>query len=191
MARDPKAEAALALHRFGLGPRVGTMQFHGGGAGYRYPIGYDSYLMYVAMWAQRFLHETGQDELDLAAVAIEQRNPVISSRSTVGTATEVYDYLRLLWARIGRCYCRKCGAPVHRDTPEDSADRVSSEPPDDIEQCVLIGAKIFLVTDCADDLRKIFGVDANAFGRSVETPDDTPEVVRPFDAGPANGPEPP
>src|SRR5204863_412473 len=55
------------------GPRVGTMQFHGGGAGYRYPIGYDSYLMYVAMWAQRFLHETGQDELDLAAVAIEQR----------------------------------------------------------------------------------------------------------------------
>jgi len=55
------------------GPRVGTMQFHGGGAGYRYPIGYDAYLMYVAMWAQRFLHETGQGELDLAAVAIAQR----------------------------------------------------------------------------------------------------------------------
>ena len=55
------------------GPRVGTMQFHGGGAGYRYPIGYDAYLMYVAMWAQRFLYETGQGELDLAAVAIAQR----------------------------------------------------------------------------------------------------------------------
>jgi acetyl-CoA acetyltransferase len=55
------------------GPRVGTMQFHGGGAGYRYPIGYDAYLMYVAMWGQRFLHETGQDARDLAAVAIAQR----------------------------------------------------------------------------------------------------------------------
>jgi len=55
------------------GPRVGTMQFHGGGAGYRYPIGYDAYLMYVAMWGQRFLHETGQGEEDLAAVAIAQR----------------------------------------------------------------------------------------------------------------------
>lgn len=55
------------------GPRVGTMQFHGGGAGYRYPIGYDAYLMYVAMWGQRFLHETGQGELDLGAVAVAQR----------------------------------------------------------------------------------------------------------------------
>jgi acetyl-CoA acetyltransferase len=55
------------------GPRVGTMQFHGMGAQYRYPIGYDAYMMYVAMWAQRFLHETGQSSEDLAAVAISQR----------------------------------------------------------------------------------------------------------------------
>ena len=56
------------------GPRVGTMQFHGGGAGYRYPIGYDAYLMYVAMWGQRFLHETGQGPLDTGAVAVSQRH---------------------------------------------------------------------------------------------------------------------
>jgi acetyl-CoA acetyltransferase len=55
------------------GPRVGGMQFHGPAGQYRYPIGYDHYLMYVGMWAQRFLHETGQGELDLAAVAIAQR----------------------------------------------------------------------------------------------------------------------
>jgi acetyl-CoA acetyltransferase len=55
------------------GPRVGTMQFHGMGAQYRYPIGYDAYMMYVAMWARRFLHETGQTGEDLAAVAIAQR----------------------------------------------------------------------------------------------------------------------
>jgi acetyl-CoA acetyltransferase len=55
------------------GPRVGTMQFSGMGAQYRYPIGYDAYLMYVAMWGQRFLHETGQGELDLGAVVVAQR----------------------------------------------------------------------------------------------------------------------
>ena len=55
------------------GARVGTMEFHGMGAQFRYPIGYDAYLMYVAMWAQRFLHETGQGERDLAAVALAQR----------------------------------------------------------------------------------------------------------------------
>src|SRR3954465_15689371 len=52
------------------------------------------------------------------AVAIEQRNPVVSSRSTVGTATEVDDSLGLLWSRIGRCYCRAAGGPVRRDTAE-------------------------------------------------------------------------
>jgi acetyl-CoA acetyltransferase len=55
------------------GPRVGTMQFHGMGAQFRYPIGYDAYLMYVAMWAQRFLFETGQGAEDLGAVAVAQR----------------------------------------------------------------------------------------------------------------------
>ena len=55
------------------GPRVGGMEFSGGGGQYRYPIGYGAYLMYVAMWAQRFLAETGQSAADLAAVAIAQR----------------------------------------------------------------------------------------------------------------------
>ncbi len=55
------------------GSRVGTMQFAGMGAQYRYPVGYDAYMMYVAMWGQRFLHETGGGPEDLAAVAIAQR----------------------------------------------------------------------------------------------------------------------
>ncbi|HXA31379.1 MAG TPA: hypothetical protein VNV87_03890 [Acidimicrobiales bacterium] len=55
------------------GPRVGTMRFNGSGGDFRYPIGYDAYMMYVAMWAQRFLYETGQGAEDLAAVAISQR----------------------------------------------------------------------------------------------------------------------
>lgn len=55
------------------GPRVGAMEFAGSAGQYRYPIGYSAYLMYIAMWAQRFLHETGQGEADLAAVAMAQR----------------------------------------------------------------------------------------------------------------------
>ncbi len=55
------------------GARVGAMEFHGMGAQFRYPIGYDAYAMYVGMWAQRFLHETGQGVMDLASVACGQR----------------------------------------------------------------------------------------------------------------------
>jgi acetyl-CoA acetyltransferase len=55
------------------GARVGSMRFAGMGGQYRYPIGYGAYLMYVGMWAQRFLHETGQGPEDLGAVAVTQR----------------------------------------------------------------------------------------------------------------------
>ncbi|WP_392666899.1 lipid-transfer protein [Streptomyces sp. LN785] len=55
------------------GVRVGASRFAGKSAPYRYPIGYNAYMMYIAMWARRFLHETGQGEQDLAAVAVAQR----------------------------------------------------------------------------------------------------------------------
>jgi len=58
------------------------------------------------------------------AVAIEQRNPTKTSRSTVGTATEIYDYLRLLWARIGHTYCPVCGREMKPDTVQSVADTV-------------------------------------------------------------------
>ena len=53
--------------------KVGDMRFAGSGGAFRYPLGYSTYLMYVAMWARRFLHETGQGEQDLAAVALASR----------------------------------------------------------------------------------------------------------------------
>jgi acetyl-CoA acetyltransferase len=55
------------------GNKVGTMEFFGGGGQYRYPIGYSAYLMYIAMWAQRFLFETGQGAEDLGSVVFAQR----------------------------------------------------------------------------------------------------------------------
>ena len=65
------------------GPRVGTMAFDGPGAPWRYPIGYDAYLMYVAMWAQRFLAETGQGSEDLGAVAVAQRAYAVDNERAV------------------------------------------------------------------------------------------------------------
>jgi acetyl-CoA acetyltransferase len=65
------------------GPRVGTMTFDGPAASWRYPIGYDAYLMYVAMWAQRFLAETGQGGDDLGAVAVAQRAYAVDNERAV------------------------------------------------------------------------------------------------------------
>ena len=63
--------------------RVGTMEFAGMGGQFRYPIGYDAYLMYVAMWGQRFLYETGQGELDLAGVVLNQRQYAVENERAV------------------------------------------------------------------------------------------------------------
>ncbi|MEZ0334329.1 MAG: excinuclease ABC subunit UvrA, partial [Gemmatimonadales bacterium] len=92
-----------------------------------YAEGQRRYIESLSTYAKQFLDRMPKplvDRLDGLApsVAIEQRNPTVSSRSTVGTATEVYDYLRLLWARIGRSFCRQCGAPVRRDTPQSAAE---------------------------------------------------------------------
>ena len=86
-----------------------------------YAEGQRRYIESLSTYAKQFLERMPKPLVDrleglAPAVAIEQRNPTVSSRSTVGTATEVYDFLRLLWARIGTPYCRKCGAPVRRDT---------------------------------------------------------------------------
>src|SRR5512147_583890 len=88
-----------------------------------YAEGQRRYIESLSTYAKQFLERMPKPLVDrleglAPAVAIEQRNPTVSSRSTVGTATEVYDYLRLLWARVGRQQCRVCGAPVRRDTPQ-------------------------------------------------------------------------
>ena len=105
-----------------------------------YAEGQRRYIESLSTYAKQFLDRMPKPQVDrleglAPAVAIEQRNPVVSSRSTVGTATEVYDYLRLLWARIGRCYCRKCGGPVRRDTPEAAADEIVTRGSGRVQVC--------------------------------------------------------
>ncbi len=91
-----------------------------------YAEGQRRYIESLSTYAKQFLERMPKPAVDriegiAPAIAIEQRNPAVSSRSTVGTATEVYDYLRLLWARVGQQRCRRCGGPVVRDSPTTAA----------------------------------------------------------------------
>ncbi|MBI4500348.1 MAG: excinuclease ABC subunit UvrA [Gemmatimonadetes bacterium] len=97
-----------------------------------YAEGQRRYMESLSTYAKQFLERMPKPAVDRIdgispAVAIEQKNPTTSSRSTVGTATEVYDYLRLLWARVGRQFCHRCGAAVIVDSPTTAADRVLAE----------------------------------------------------------------
>lgn len=80
------------------------------------------YLESLSTYARIFLEKLDRPLVDSIqnirpAIALEQRNPVKTSRSTVGTATELYDYLRLLYAKIGRLFCPKCGREVRPHHP--------------------------------------------------------------------------
>ncbi len=100
-----------------------------------YAEGQRRYVESLSAYARQFLERMQKPLVDSIeglspAVAIEQKNPVRTSRSTVGTATEIYDYLRLLWARIGRTRCPVCQRELRPDTPQDAADHVLRLPPD-------------------------------------------------------------
>jgi len=80
------------------------------------------YIESLSTYARMFLDRVDRPDVDRIeqirpAVALEQKNPVRTARSTVGTATEVYDYLRLLYAKIGHVHCPACGAPATSHSP--------------------------------------------------------------------------
>ena len=94
-----------------------------------YAEGQRRYVESLSAYARQFLERIEKPDVEYIegiapAVAIRQKNTSRSPRSTVGTATEIYDYLRLLFARIGRTYCRNCGLEVKKDTPDEVADAV-------------------------------------------------------------------
>ena len=92
-----------------------------------YAEGQRRYVESLSAYARQFLERMKKPDVDFIdglspAVAIEQKNATRSSRSTVGTATEIYDYLRLLWARIGRTQCPVCNRELRPDSPQSAAD---------------------------------------------------------------------
>src|SRR6202140_1583841 len=94
-----------------------------------YAEGQRRYVESLSAYARQFLERIEKphpDSIDgiAPAVAINQKNSTRNPRSTVATATEIYDYLRLFFARCGQTFCIKCGAEVRRDSPEDVGDTV-------------------------------------------------------------------
>ena len=87
------------------------------------------YVESLSAYARQFLGQMDKPDVDFIeglspAVSIDQKSTSRNPRSTVGTITEVYDYLRLLFARAGRPHCPECGEPISRQTPQQIVDRV-------------------------------------------------------------------
>ena len=98
-----------------------------------YAEGQRRYVESLSSYARQFLERMEKPDVDSVeglspAVAIEQKNPTKTSRSTVGTATEIYDYLRLLWARVGHTFCPNCGREIKPDTVQSVTDKVLAIP---------------------------------------------------------------
>ena len=88
-----------------------------------YAEGQRRYVQTFSPYARQFLDRMDKPQVDriegiLPAIAIDQTNPVRTSRSTVGTMTELNDHLKLLFARASQLFCRSCASPVRRDTPD-------------------------------------------------------------------------
>src|SRR5437764_8254480 len=91
-----------------------------------YAEGQRRYVESLSAYARQFLERMDKPDVDEVlgippAIAIRQKNSTRNPRSTVGTQTEVYDYLRLLYARVGTTFCRVCGREVYKDSPESAA----------------------------------------------------------------------
>ena len=94
-----------------------------------YAEGQRRYVESLSAYARQFLERIEKPDADTIegiapAVAIRQKNTTRNPRSTVATATEIYDYLRLLFARVGRTYCANCGREVKKDTVDEVADAI-------------------------------------------------------------------
>src|SRR6187401_1589769 len=98
-----------------------------------YAEGQRRYVESLSAYARQFLERMEKPDVDsiegiCPAIAIRQKNSIRNPRSTVGTTTEIHDYLRLLYARVGRTFCRGCGKEVIRETAEVVATRLCALP---------------------------------------------------------------
>ncbi|MCC7106639.1 MAG: excinuclease ABC subunit UvrA, partial [Chloroflexi bacterium] len=94
-----------------------------------YAEGQRRYVESLSAYARQFLGQMDKPDVDhieglSPAISIDQKGASHNPRSTVGTTTEIYDYLRLLYARVGRPHCPKCGRLIQRQTSEQIVDAV-------------------------------------------------------------------
>ncbi|MEC4672907.1 MAG: ABC-ATPase UvrA, partial [Nitrospirota bacterium] len=98
-----------------------------------YAEGQRRYVESLSAYARQFLEQMGKPDVDAIeglspAISIEQKSTSHNPRSTVGTVTEIYDYLRLLFARVGRPFCVKCGEPITAQTVQQMVDMIGDLP---------------------------------------------------------------
>ena len=98
-----------------------------------YAEGQRRYVESLSAYARQFLGQMDKPDVDSIdglspAISIDQKTTSRNPRSTVGTITEIYDYLRLLWARIGVPHCPSCGRPIEAQSPEQIVDRILARP---------------------------------------------------------------
>jgi excinuclease ABC subunit A len=129
-----------------------------------YAEGQRRYVESLSAYARQFLERMEKPDVDridgiCPSIAIRQKNSVRNPRSTVGTVTEIHDYMRLLYARVGRTICRQCGQEVVRETAEVVAARLLALSDD---TRLLLGFDLQLVTGAAD--------------RTDESPEETDEA---------------
>jgi excinuclease ABC subunit A len=150
-----------------------------------YAEGQRRYVESLSAYARQFLERMEKPDVDriegiCPAIAIRQKNSVRNPRSTVGTTTEIHDYMRLLFARVGRTFCRQCGQEVIRETAEVVARRLG----DLAGARLLIGFEIPVVPDAprgfvADEAESLDEVDAAAApAKSFDPVAETLETLR-------------
>jgi excinuclease ABC subunit A len=98
-----------------------------------YAEGQRRYVESLSSYARQFLGQMEKPDVDFIeglspAISIDQKSTSKNPRSTVGTITEIYDYLRVLYARVGHPHCTNCGRPIGRQTPEQIVDQVLELP---------------------------------------------------------------
>ena len=150
-----------------------------------YAEGQRRYVESLSAYARQFLERMEKPDIDSIegirpAIAIRQKNSIRNPRSTVGTTTEIHDYLRLLYARVGRTYCRGCGREVIRETAEVVARRLGELP---AGTRVLIGFDMPVITSTPlartrelDDEEPVVA-DGAAEDESVQPQPDLPGLV--------------
>jgi excinuclease ABC subunit A len=133
-----------------------------------YAEGQRRYVESLSAYARQFLERMEKPDVDridgiAPAIAIRQKNSVRNPRSTVGTTTEIHDYMRLLYARVGRTYCRNCGREVVRETAEVVASQLAELP---------AGTRLLIGFDLPV-------VETSAVGADAVEVDELAEVVEP------------
>jgi len=146
------------------------------------------YIESLSTYARMFLERLDRPDVDRIehirpAIALEQKNPVRTARSTVGTATEVHDYLRLLFAKIGRVHCAGCGTEARSDSAEQVADALIREHPG---ARALVRFALEAATDQAPDAR-VAALLQRGFAR-VKVGDQIVDLADPGSGGSLLGP---